>query len=291
MKYSVSSYSYAREIMPGKITPFACIAKTKELGFDAIEFVDFIDFLPIPEADWLEHAKKLKAECDRVGLEVSALTVGADFLNKDPEEEIVRLKKFVDVGAVLGVPCMRHDATFGYPVDSDRYCSFDSVVERMAEKMREVTEYAQSKGIRTMTENHGHFAQDSQRVEKLYTAINHPNFGLLCDMGNFMCADEDPAEAFGRLAPYAIYVHAKDFILKKFDACDPGEGAFRTRKGDYLRGTIVGHGSVPIKQCLFLLKKCGYDGYVSIEFEGMEDVSDALRIGLANLKKYWAQVQ
>ena len=28
----------------------------------------------------------------------------------------------------------------------------------------------------------------------------------------------------------------------------------------------------------------------SIEFEGMEPVFDALRIGLANLKKYWAEV-
>ena len=109
-------------------------------------------------------------------------------------------------------------------------------------------------------------------------------------MGNFLCADENPAMAFARVAPYAIYVHAKDFIVKPFDACDPGEGAFRTRGGNFLRGTIVGHGNVPVKQCMYQLKKAGYDDYISIEFEGMEPVFEALRIGLANLKRYWSEI-
>ena len=69
--------------------------------------------------------------------------------------------------------------------------------------------------------------------------------------------------------------------------CVPGH--FQ-RGGKYLRGTIVGHGNVPIKQCMYQLKRAGYDDCISIEFEGMEPVFDALRIGLANLKKYWAEV-
>ena len=36
------------------------------------------------------------------------------------------------------------------------------------------------------------------------------------------------------------------------------------------------------------LKKSGYDGYISIEFEGMEDVLEAIQIGLENLKLYIA---
>lgn len=53
---------------------------------------------------------------------------------------------------------------------------------------------------------------------------------------------------------------------------------------------LSGHGNVPIKQCMYQLKRAGYDDCISIEFEGMEPVFDALRIGLANLKKYWAEV-
>ena len=77
-----------------------------------------------------------------------------------------------------------------------------------------VDEFAADLGIKTMVENHGYFCQDSERVEKLMNAVNHPNFGALVDMGNFLCADEDPARAVGRMAPYAFHCHAKDFHVK-----------------------------------------------------------------------------
>ena len=52
----------------------------------------------------------------------------------------------------------------------------------------------------------------------------------------------------------------------------------------------MGHGNVPVKQCLHILKAAGYDGTIAIEFEGMEPAVDAMRIGLANLKRYWSEV-
>ena len=81
-------------------------------------------------------------------------------------------------------------------------------------------------------------------------------------------------------------MHVKDFHIKTGNGPDPGEGFFTTRGGIYLRGAILGHGNVPVLQCLRVLKNAGYDGYVSIEFEGMEDNLSALRIGLDNLKRY-----
>lgn len=289
MKISVSSYSFFSAIKKGVITPFECIAKAKELGFDAIEFVDFINFDANDRQNWKETAKKLKAECDRAGIEISSLTVGADLLQK-PDEDMKKLEEFLEIGEILGVKYMRHDATVGYPRNSDKYVSFDSVVDELAERFRKITELAEEKGIRTMTENHGYFSQDSDRVEKLYSKIGHKNFGLLCDIGNFMCADEDPALAVARVAPYAIYVHCKDFILKPYYSEDPGECSFKTRAGNYLIGTIIGHGNVPVKQCLSILKSCGYDGYIAVEFEGMEDSFDGVRIGADNIRKYWSQI-
>ena len=208
----------------------------------------------------------------------------------DLDKEIARVKDYVDIAHVLGVTRIRHDAAIGYARNSGDFCPFDTMLPRLTKACKEITEYAAQFGIRTMVENHGFYVQDSERVEKLYAAVDNKNFGLLTDMGNFHCADEDPASAFARVAPYAYYVHAKDFIVKPFTDADPGEGSFRSRGGKYLRGTIVGHGNVPIKQCMYQLKRAGYDDCISIEFEGMEPVFDALRIGLANLKKYWAEV-
>ena len=97
---------------------------------------------------------------------------------------------------------MRHDATSGL----GRGKSFDMLLPVIADACREVTEYAEKKGVKTMVENHGFFCQDALRVEKLFTAVNHPNFGLLCDMGNFLCADENPLNAVSKVAPFASYV-------------------------------------------------------------------------------------
>lgn len=156
---------------------------------------------------------------------VLLLAIGADFLNGsdgDQEKEIQRVKDYVDIAALLGAPRMRHDITAGYK--GENYRSYESLIPTLAQAVREVADYAASKGVMTMTENHGFFSQDSDRVEKLYMAVDHPNFGLLCDLGNFLCADENPAEAVARIAPYTRYVHGKDFIVKPFYSEDPGEG-------------------------------------------------------------------
>ena len=284
MKIAASSYSYNRYLQNKTHTQFSLISLVKEMGFDAIEFSGII---PHDGSSPEEYAKKLKVESDRAGLEISNFCFGADFINcEDIDAEIQRVKKQIDIAEILGVKTVRHDATGG----KLQGLTFDMALPVLARSCREITEYAAEKGIRTMVENHGYFCQDSSRVEKLVTAVNHPNFGLLCDMGNFLCADEDPAKAFGIVASYAFYVHAKDFHVKSVEGTDPGEGFFRSRNGNYLRGAIVGHGNVPIKTCLYALKRVGYDGFISIEFEGMEDNYEAMRIGLANLKRYIEEI-
>ena len=203
MKFSVSMYSYMQKIHSGEATPFELIAKTKELGFDAIEFVDFTDFGTGTKEERLAHAEELRKECERVGLEISALVMSCDFItgsDGDLDKEIARVKDYVDIAHVLGVTRMRHDAAIGYARNSGDFCPFDTMLPRLTKACKEITEYAAQFGIRTMVENHGFYVQDSERVEKLYAAVDNKNFGLLTDMGNFLCADEDPASAFARVA-------------------------------------------------------------------------------------------
>lgn len=289
MQFSVSLYSFFSAIRNGELTPLQCVAKAKELGFDAIEAVDFV--LAGKPEEMPDKARELKAEADKQGLAISSLAATADLLNGldnsgDVEKEIARVKSMVDIAGILGAPRMRHDITFGQKGNPRSYAA---LVPQLAESVREITEYAATKGIMTMTENHGFFSQDSERVELLYNTVNHPNFGLLCDIGNFVCADENPATAVARVAPYTRYVHAKDFIIKPYNEPNPGEGSFQSRAGNYLRGTIIGHGNVPVQQCLHILKAAGYDDTIAIEFEGMEPAVTAIRVGLDNLKRYWEQ--
>ena len=286
MKIGVSSYSFSRLVNSGAIKQLDVIAKAKEMGFDVIEFSTFI----LPEGETpLTFAPKVKEECERVRIEIANYTISGDLLNGSDgnlDDEVERLKGEVRVAQILGSPGMRHDAAWGFPETYRGVRSFDAVLPRLAKGCRAVTEYAADLGIKTMVENHGFFAQDSDRVEKLVTAVDHPNFGILADMGNFLCVDEAPEKALGRVMPYAFHVHAKDFHVKSGNGPDPGTGWFATRGGNYLRGAIIGHGDVPIVQCLKIMKGKGYDGVLSIEFEGIEEPLKGIAIGLENLRKY-----
>ena len=285
MKIGVSSYSYSRLVNSGAMKQIEVIKAAKEAGFDVIEF----STIAVPEGRKLpDFAAELKAEADAVGIPIANYTIGADFVhgsNGDLDAEVERLKGEVDVAAILGAPGMRHDITYSIKPGESGLHTFEAALSRIAKGVRAVTEYAASKGIRTMTENHGYISQDSVRIEKLLTAVNHPNFGVLIDIGNFYCVDEDSAQAVGRLAPYAFHAHAKDFHLKSGNGFNPGEGWFMSRSGNYLRGAIIGHGNVPLLQAIRALKRSGYDGVLSVEFEGMEDPRVGVRIGQANLRK------
>ena len=279
MKIGVSSYSFHQAVSAGRMSTYDIVDAAAKLGFEALDFAVLLGDDPIPEM-----CAKLGRQARDAGLPVKNYAVSADFLANDVDAEVEKTCREVDNAVLLGAQTFRHDVTWTQPRQGAAF-TFESVLPRLAEGCRRVTEYAAQRGIRTMVENHGQFVQDSARVLALIDAVGHENFGALVDMGNFMCADENSAVALGNVLPYAAHIHAKDFIFKSGDGENPGEGFFGTRAGNYLRGTIVGHGVVPVAQCLKLIKRAGYEGWLSLEFEGMEDCITGCRVGLANLRR------
>ena len=279
MKLGVSSYSFAQAVRAGRMTTYDIVDTAAKMGFDALDFAVLLGDDPIPEM-----CKKLGRQAKDAGLIVKNYAVSADFLANDVKEEAERVCREVDNAVILGAKTFRQDTTWTSPTVANPF-TFEEVLPRLAEGVRIVTEYAAERGIRTSVENHGQFVQDSARMLALINAVDHKNFGALVDMGNFMCADEAPEKAVGVLAPYAVHAHAKDFLYKPCTAADPGRGWFGTRAGAYLRGTVIGHGVVPIEACIRSLKRAGYDDVLAIEFEGMEPCEEAIELGLENLRK------
>ena len=280
MKISVSSYSFYQYIREGKMTVLDTVAKAHSLGFEAIEFID----LPGETLeDRKEYARAIRAEADRLGMTINAYTVSGNLYLNSPEAdaaEVERLKTQLDIAKILGASVMRHDACYNiYKMGNGR--SFDLMLPTIAANARKITEYGESLGIKTCVENHGYIAQDSDRVERLFNAVAHDNFGLLVDIGNFVCADEDNVTAVSRVAPYAIHAHAKDMHLSS----EPLPGYGQTRGCNYFKGAIIGNGDVDVKRCISILRRAGYDGYLSIEFEGSEDCIEAIAKGLEYLKQ------
>lgn len=286
MKVSVSCYSFSQQFRSGRMTQLDCVAKAKEMGFDAIEFTDIVGENLDQQK---EYAKKIREEADRVGIEINAYTIGANLYQPTPEAqaaEIERLKGQVEVAAILGAKVMRHDVCYSLGKTGNSR-SFGLMLPTIAEAARQVTAYAQTLGIKTCSENHGYIAQDSYRVEQLFNAVNHDNYGLLVDIGNFICVDEDPALAVSRVAPYAVHVHLKDMLYR---SAPTGSCTAMTRGGNYFCGTVVGEGDVPVKQCLRIIKATGYDGFISLEYEGAEDCLTGIARGLTNVKKMLAEL-
>ena len=280
MNIAVSLYCFYQAIRDGRMTLMDIIPKAKEMGYEGIEIVSWGD----PHEKMLKAAKELKQQSEDTGLPIIAYLTGADFLKNDMDEQVDTLKRELDVAAVFGVNKMRHDSTSGYDKDG-KLLTVDEALPIVAEGYRRVTEHAESMGIQTMIENHGYFFQHSSRVKRLMEAVDHKNFGWLVDMGNFMCADEKSVDAVKNAAPYAVHVHAKDFHYKQKGEYIPKQRWFPTTGGNSLRGAIIGHGVVDVPKCLEIIRSSGYDGWLSVEFEGMEDCIMGLEYDLANLKE------
>jgi sugar phosphate isomerase/epimerase len=278
MKLGVSSYSFQKHIKQTGATYRDICKLAKDIGFDGIEFID-LDLNVQPAQDVLALADDIKAYCAEIGLTIIAYTVGADFIGGGAEE-VNKVKVKVDIAERLGAKVMRHDAAWKL----EEGMTWRQAVDKIAAPIREVAEYAQGKGIRTCTENHGYVLQDAHCVETLIQTVNHPNYGWLVDMGNFLCADEPAVHALPIAAPYAFHAHAKDFLYKPSWEPNPGEGWFASRGGGHLRGTIVGHGVVPLAYCIDVLRNSGYEGWLSYEFEGMEENIPAIKAGYQVLR-------
>lgn len=289
MKPSVSSYSFQQLISKGEITQFETISLAAELGFEGIEFTDLRpeNKKGAPLDEQLAFARLLREEAKRCGIAIVAYTIGANLYQGSAEEDAAEIERIfgqIRVAAELGVPILRHDVCYKEIVN-DRLVGFERMLPTIAQNVRVITEYAASLGVRTCTENHGYIAQDSDRVERLYYAVDRGNYGLLVDVGNFACVDEDSIRAVSRLAPYAFHVHVKDFIKIPFAQVPPDDAkSFVTRGQNRLVGCAIGDGEIPVAQCLAILKAAGYDGFVSIEFEGTKPCLDELRLGLSRLR-------
>ncbi len=284
MKACVSAYSFYNAYRRNEIQFMDIIPKAKQIGFNAIEFID----LPVPEGgDIMEVAVKIAARCKEFDIKIVQYSPHADFMlgsNKDPWAEAERIKKQIDVAEVLGAFGVRHDHAWRF--EDPRRMNYTDALKIIVDPIRSVAEYGASKGIRTMSENHGRMFQSGKVMEELVRAVDNKNYGILVDIGNNICIDDDPLKGVAIMAPYCMHVHAKDFFTRPGHFPNPGEGWGRSLHGNFYRGTIFGQGVLNMPQTFRILEDAKYDGYVSLEFEGKEYAIYAIEAAYKNLMKY-----
>ncbi|QGH36795.1 TIM barrel protein [Gracilibacillus salitolerans] len=277
MKFGVSSYSLLQALRYDGITVTDIFQWIKEIGATHVEIV------PHGFEVSLETATTIRKQAEEVGLEISNYAISANFVTDDKQafqKEIERVKHHVDIAHALNVKHMRHDAASR---TNGTITTFIRDLDQVADACREITTYAASYGIVTSIENHGFYLQGSDRVLALLERVNHPNFRLTLDVGNFACVDEDTSIAVKKCLPYASMVHLKDFYVREQNN-QLQEGWIETAGGKKIRGSIVGQGDLPINEILSTISASDYDSWISIEFEGMENCMDGTAYGFSYVK-------
>lgn len=290
MKAGISTYCLVDKLRGNEMTVLEVLDWAKENGCEHVELVPYGYSL----VDNPDLADEVRDKAASLGLVLSNYSMPANFVHEheeDFEAEVVRLKQHVDLLVRMGIKSMRHDVVlFKLPLEETDISHFNKCLPQIVRGSRMIADYASQFGITTNVENHGWGVQHSDRVQQVLELVDRPNFKTVLDIGNFMCVDELSLVGTAKNLPFASIVHVKDFYYRPYYE-DPGEGRwFKSVHGNFLRGSIFGQGDLPVRAILKLIKQSGYDGYVTLEFEGMEESKEATRIGLGNLIRLWHEV-
>lgn len=284
MRIGVSSYSFASAFEKGTMDILGAIDWVADSSASHMEIS--IAGLGSQLIDDPELVKKIREQAQARDVPLVNYVVAADFRDPDLGAQIDRLKAHLDVAHTLGIPLFRHDVVAWSWREQDQ-AEFERTFQAVVPICREIANYAATLGITTSVENHGMSMNNSERVRRLVETVDLPNFRVTLDIGNFLCVDEMPQSAVPQTLPYASVVHLKDFYIRDFS---PGEGWLTTVADRSILGAIVGFGDLPMRSLISTIKSSGFDGPISIEFEGLEDSLIGAGVGLANAQRIWNEV-
>jgi len=223
------------------------LSTAKDLGFDGIELRGIENEIYVPKAKPF-NAANLDATIERLkklNLEIPCITSSCFLFDKENIDTYLNEgKDYIDLAEKLGVKYIRvlGDAS---PEPSD---NIDA--DFVAENLSTLSKYAEGKNVKILIETNGVFA-DSDRMLELIRKVNSPNVGVLWDVHHpYRFMGETVKKTYDALKEYIMFVHVKDSKIE--------DGKIKYK--------MLGYGDVPVSEALQLLKKNGYQGYVSLEW-------------------------
>ncbi|MFE0400284.1 sugar phosphate isomerase/epimerase family protein [Streptomyces nigra] len=156
---------------------------------------------------------------------------------------IEEVRTLVDLAHDIGAPYVRI-----FP-GADPEQTSEATDAIAARRLGTAAEYAADLGVRVLLETHDSHraAADAMRVLGL---VGHRNVGALWDVMHTWLAGEQPAESYAALAPHLGYVQVKDIA-----------GA------DDTTPLPLGAGVLPLAECVEVLSRHGWDGWLCWEYE------------------------
>jgi len=144
-------------------------------------------------------------------------------------------------------------------------------------------------GLVLVLENIGFHTGNSQSLNSVLNQVSSDNLKANFDTANPLLFGENPVEALSNLIGHISYVHFKDFITNK--AVDfqivADRDTTRIQTGinnARMTGITAGGGEVPLMEIIRQLKQSGYNGTVSVEYEGTGDSVEDTEVSLKYLE-------
>ncbi len=155
-------------------------------------------------------------------------------------------RRFIDLAAALDCPFIRV-----FPNDLPPNPDRNKTLTLIATGLKELGDHANNTGVTVLMESHGQVVHSADLLTIMQQAA-HPQVGLVWDIVNMWVATKEaPAQVYPMLEPYIRHTHIKDLNLV--------DG-----KEQY---TLLGKGEAPIFEGIDALRKGGYTGYYSFEWE------------------------
>lgn len=281
MKLGVSTYSYWH-FTPERVPIEHVIEEAARLELDGVEI---LHQQMASEAN--PYLQKLKRLAFIHGLDLYALSIHQGFVSPDAEtrqKNINHTVHCIRLAHELGIPAIRlNSGRWGTAGSFDELMrmegqepvlpghtedeAFTWVITAIEACLPDAEKY----GVILALENHWGLTCTPEGVNRIVSAINSEWLKVTMDCGNFLshssaevypmeCRDREVSptvsyEKLAQIAPEAVLVHAKTYY---------GGGEWYTLELDYAR---IGQ----------MLKSVGFQGYVSIEFEGKADARTGVR--------------
>ena len=292
MKIGVSMWSYFHTWRKGGFDVPAFVREAKKAGADGVELLDF--FYNEPNTDRVplftlgqvaDKRAMIKEALAETGLPCPIFSISQNFAKHDAAEretELAKIKFGVDEALNYGAGIVRVFAG-----DVSDTVTFDQARDYIVDGLAKASVYASEKGVKLALENHGTLAGRGEQVcgliEDVRQRSGNDALGANPDTGNFLIVGQASHDAIREVANYAYMVHFKDFAPAPAD----WEGfSYKTVNGEPLVGKAVGEGVVDLGSCIQALKDAGFDGWLSVEYEGEEDPRTAVPRSIENARRF-----
>ena len=158
-------------LLGGPLDPLEFPATARELGFSAVEYVNTFFF---DKAQDVAYLKELRQRCS--DSEVRSLLIMCDALGSTGDPSTGKRKKavenhfeWIDAAAFLGCHSVR--------VNAYSEGSYEEQQERVADGLRQLCEYADSRDVNVLVENHGGLSSDAGWLVGVMEKVDHPRVG------------------------------------------------------------------------------------------------------------------